>query len=104
MGDHHLHDEADALLGLAVDALGAAGEAEAEVWLRRATRGVARFARNELGQHADLVEVEARVRVAHGARVAACEAVSLEKDAVVAAIRDAAALCAVVPETRGFPG
>ena len=54
------------LLSLAKDVLATAGEAEAELYLRVADRGCARFAMGELGQHMHLAEPLAVVRVAHG--------------------------------------
>src|SRR5271165_2491130 len=61
---------AEDLLALCKDVLADAGEAEAELNVRMTERGCARFAGGELGQHMELVEPQAVVRVAHGARVA----------------------------------
>jgi PmbA protein len=96
-----------ALLALGREALDAAGEPEAEVVLRSATRGFARFAMGELGQHMELSEPQALVRVAGGARrtcVAQTSTNRLDKSSIVQAIRDAARAAREVPETEGFLG
>jgi PmbA protein len=95
---------ARALLDLARDALSAAGEAEAEVCIRRSRRGIARFAIGELGQHMILDDPHAAVRVAHGARVAEAATSRLDQASLVRAIADAAKAARVVPETEGFKG
>lgn len=95
---------ADELLGACRDALRAAGEAEVEIYARDSRRGVARFAVSELGQHMDLVEPSATVRVARGRALGEAVTSSFERADLVAAIREAAALAAVSPETEGFPG
>ena len=74
------------LAALARAALAKAGEAEAEVVLRRTRRGFARFAMGELGQHMELSEPLAQVRVARGLRVAQTTTNTLEEAALVRAI------------------
>jgi PmbA protein len=92
------------LLALARDVLATAGEAEAEMYLRVAERGCARFARGELGQHMQLSEPLGVVRVAHGRRVAEAMTSRLDRESLVAAVRDAARAATLVPESEGFPG
>jgi predicted Zn-dependent protease len=92
------------LLALCRDALAEAGEGEAEVYARVAERGCARFAVGELGQHMELSEPHAVVRVAQGRRVAEAATSRLERAALVHAIRDAARAAKLVPEVEGFPG
>jgi predicted Zn-dependent protease len=93
-----------ALLDVARDALAAAGEAEAELYLRVSERGCARFAVGELGQHMDLSEPQAVVRVAHGARVAETVTSRIDRDALVDAVRATGRAARLVPEIDGFPG
>ena len=92
------------LLALAEDALREAGEAEAEICVTSKKRGFARFAGGELGQHLELEEPGAFVRVAHGARVAGASTTQLDRASLVDAIRAAAAAARFVPETEGFTG
>jgi predicted Zn-dependent protease len=92
------------LLDLARGALAAAGEAEAEIFLRHSRRGIARFAIGELGQHMVLEEPHASVRVGHGARVAEASTSRLDQASLVRAIEGAAKAARVVPETVGFQG
>jgi predicted Zn-dependent protease len=92
------------LLALCQDALAAAGESEAEIYARAAERGCARFAVGELGQHMQLSEPYAVVRVAHGRRVAEAATSRLDREALVLAVRDAARAAKHVPEVEGFPG
>ncbi len=92
------------LLTLCADVLAAAGEPEVELSLRVSDRGCARFAMGELGQHMDLVEPQALVRVAHGTRVAEALGTRLDRDALVEAVRRTAAAARLVPEIEGFPG
>ncbi len=92
------------LLTLCRDALSAAGEPEAEVYAHIAERGCARFAMGALGQHMQLTEPHAVVRVAHGKRVAEAATSRLDRGALVAALRDAARAARHVPEQEGFPG
>jgi predicted Zn-dependent protease len=96
--------DAGALLALAKDVLAESGEAEAELSLRDAERGCARFAGGELGQHMQLSEPLAAVRVARGARVAETVTSRLDRDALVAAVRATAHAATLVPEVEGFPG
>ena len=95
---------ADALLSLAEDVLGAAGEAEAELYLRATERGCARFAGGELGQHMQLSEPLGVVRVAHGKRVAETITTRLDRDALVEAVHATARAARLVPEIEGFSG
>jgi len=92
------------LLALAQAALARAGEAEAEVVLRSARRGFARFAMGELGQHMELREPRALVRVARGLCVAQASTNLLDEAAIVRVLEDAARAAERVPETPGFPG
>jgi predicted Zn-dependent protease len=92
------------LLALCRDALAEAGEAEAEVYAHVSERGCARFAMSTLGQHMQLAEPHAVVRVAHGRRVAEAGTSRLERAALVAAVQDAARAARHVPEVEGFPG
>jgi predicted Zn-dependent protease len=96
--------EADALLSLATDVLSAAGEAEAELYVRVADRGCARFAMGELGQHMQLAEPIAIVRVARGTRVAETVTSRIDKGALVDAVRATGRAASLVPEEDGFPG
>jgi PmbA protein len=92
------------LLALCREVLSRAGEAEAEVFVSRAERGVARFANGELGQHMDLCEPQALVRVAHGKRVAESVTSCLDRAALVAAVHATARAARLVPEVDSFPG
>ncbi|HEY8073282.1 MAG TPA: hypothetical protein VIF62_04220, partial [Labilithrix sp.] len=92
------------LLDLCRASLAAAGEPNAEVWLRARRRGHARFSASELSQHMDLDETEARVRVARGLRVAEVTLTDHDRDALIAAIGQAATLATTAPEQRGWPG
>jgi PmbA protein len=95
---------ADALLSLCRDVLASAGEGEAELTLRMAERGCARFAMGELGQHMQIAEPRAVVRVAHGARVAETVLGRLDRDALVDAVRATGKAAKLVPEVESFPG
>jgi predicted Zn-dependent protease len=95
---------AEDLLALGQDVLRAAGEAEAELYLRVAERGCARFAIGELGQHMQLAEPQAVVRVARGTRVAETVTSRLERDALVDAVRATGRAAMLVPEVEAFPG
>jgi PmbA protein len=92
------------LLSLCRDVLAEAGEGEAEIYLRVAERGCARFASGELGQHMELSEPVAVVRVARGRRVAETVTSRLERASLVLAIRSTALAARLVPEVDGFPG
>ena len=92
------------LLALCADVLRSAGEAEAEMHLRVARRGCARFAGGELGQHMELAEPLAAIRVARGTRVAETMTSVLDRASLVAAVHATAKAAAVVPEVEGFPG
>src|SRR5215471_16106039 len=94
----------EALLALARDVLGAAGEAEAELYLRATERGCARFAGGELGQHMQLSEPLGVVRVAHGRRVAEAITTRLDREALVESVHATARAACLVPEIEGFPG
>jgi PmbA protein len=92
------------LLSLCRDVLAEAGEGEAEIYLRFAERGCARFASGELGQHMELSEPLAAVRVAHGRHVAETVTSRLERASLVEALRATARAARLVPEVEGFPG
>jgi predicted Zn-dependent protease len=92
------------LLALCRDVLTEAGEAEAELYVHIAERGCARFAGGALGQHMQLTEPQAVVRVAHGKRVAEAMTSRLDRGALVLAVRDAARAASLVPEVDDFPG
>lgn len=93
-----------ALLERCREALRIAGEADADVHIRVRRRGCARFSIGELSQHMGLEDVAARVRVAKGRRVAEIATTELDVDALVGALRDAAALAARSPELEGWDG
>lgn len=92
------------LLSLCRDVLAEAGEGEAEIYLRVAERGCARFASGELGQHMELSEPVAVVRVARGRQVAETVTSRLERPSLVLAVRSTALAARLVPEVDGFPG
>jgi PmbA protein len=92
------------LIEVAKGALAAAGEPEAEIFLRVRRRGIARFAVGELSQHMVLDEPHASVRVAHGARVAETATSRIDQESLVSCIVSSAKTVKVVPETPGFPG
>jgi predicted Zn-dependent protease len=92
------------LLALCKEALARAGEPEAEVFAKLSRRGFARFAMGELGQHMEVDEPLALVRVAKGARVAEASTTRLELASIVQAVRVAAETARHVPETEGFAG
>jgi predicted Zn-dependent protease len=92
------------LLSLCRDVLADAGEAEAEIYVSLAERGCARFAGGDLGQHMQLSEPQAFVRVAHGRRVAETVTTRLDRGALVRAVHDAAHAARLVPEADAFPG
>jgi PmbA protein len=94
----------EALLALCRDALASAGEGEVELYARASERGCARFASGELGQHMELTEPLAVVRVAYGRRVAESVTTRLEPEALVESVRAAARAARLVPEIEGFPG
>jgi predicted Zn-dependent protease len=95
---------ADDLLALGRDVLAAAGEADAELYLRLSERGCARFAIGELGQHMQLTEPQAAVRVARGARVAETVTSRLDRESLVEAVRATGRAATLVPEVEGFRG
>jgi PmbA protein len=95
---------AEDLLALGQDVLRIAGEGEAEIYLRVAERGCARFAIGELGQHMQLAEPQAVVRVARGTRVAEALTSRLDRDALVEAVRATGRAAMLVPEVDAFPG
>lgn len=92
------------LLSLGRAALAAAGEGEVEIALRASARGCARFAMGELGQHMDLLEPLAAIRVATGKRVAETVITRVDEAALVEGIRQAARAARVVPESEEFAG
>jgi predicted Zn-dependent protease len=94
----------EALLALCKESLAAAGEADAEIWVRARRRGYARFSVSELSQHMHLEEAVAHVRVASGRRVAEVTGTALDRDALVQGIARAAELARGAPEQDGFSG
>jgi PmbA protein len=92
------------LLVICKDIVARAGEAEAEISARSRRRGIARFAVGELGQHMDVEEPLAVVRVAHGKRVAEVATSRLDPDGLLRAIGQAAKAARLVPESAAFPG
>src|SRR5579859_7516630 len=92
------------LLGLAHDVVREAGEADAELYLRVTERGCARFAMGELGQHMELSEPLAVVRVAHGERVAETVTSRIDREALVEAVRATGRAARLVPAIEGFAG
>ncbi len=92
------------LLALAKDVLATAGEPDAEIYVRSRSRGVARFAMSALGQHMQIEESEAVVRVAKGTRLAEARTSSLDPASILEAISNAARVAAIAPEVAGFPG
>ncbi|MGH7285321.1 MAG: metallopeptidase TldD-related protein, partial [Polyangiaceae bacterium] len=94
----------DDLLALAKDALAHAGEADAEIFVRARSRGVARFAIGALGQHMQIEESGAVVRVAKGTRLAEARTSSLDRASILEALSNAARVAAIAPEVAEFPG
>ncbi len=94
----------EGLLALCREVLAEAGEAEAELYLRVAERGCARFAGGDLGQHMDLSEPMAAVRVAHGRQVAETVTSRIDRASLVDAVRATARAARLVPAVEGFPG
>jgi predicted Zn-dependent protease len=94
----------DELLALCKDSLARAGEEHAEIFATHRVRGCARFANGELGQHMELEEPLAIVRVARGARVAEAQTSQLDIASLVDAIASAARAAPLLPETEGFAG
>jgi predicted Zn-dependent protease len=92
------------LLSLCRDVLAEAGEGEAEIYLRLAERGCARFASGELGQHMELSEPQAVIRVARGRQVAETVTSRLDRVSLVEALHGTARAARLVPEVDGFPG
>jgi PmbA protein len=90
------------LLDRAKEALVSAGLEEAELHIHATRRGCARFSISELSQHMALDNVEARVRVAHGRRVA--EVATTDLDALAEALAKASDLARRSPEVVGFAG
>jgi predicted Zn-dependent protease len=96
--------DAAGLLSLAKDVLTSAGEPMVELYLSVAERGCARFAMGELGQHMELSEPQAAIRVARGSRVAETITSRLDRDSLVEAVRATGRAAMLVPEEEGFPG
>jgi len=92
------------LLSLCESVLSEAGETEAEIYVSLAERGCARFAGGDLGQHMELSEPQAAIRVAHGRRVAETVTSRIDREALVAAVHDTARAARLVPEVESFPG
>jgi len=93
----------DDLSTLLEAALERAGEAEADAYASFAHRGFARFSVGDLGQHMQLEEPTAVVRVARGKRVAEVSA-ELDLDSLVEALRTAGRIAEQLPEDESFPG
>lgn len=91
------------LVRLLTTALERAGEPEVEAYASFARRGIARFAVGDLGQHMQLEEPSAVVRVAHGKRVAEVSA-DLALDSLLDAISTGARIARQLPEDESFPG
>src|SRR5262249_39675530 len=81
-----------------------AGEPEADAYASFARRGFARFFGGEIGQHMDLEEPVAVLRVARGKRIAEVTAPTLDETSLVAALREAAEMAPQVPEDESFSG
>ena len=96
--------KADELLALCKDVLAAGGEGDAEICAKVRRRGFARFAVGDLGQHMELDEPVATVRVAHGKQVAEATTSRLDRASLLDALHHAATAARYVPETEGFPG
>ncbi len=92
------------LLDLCRAALDASGEPEVEISARFVERGCARFAMGSLGQHMQLAEPRAVIRVAHGRRVAEALTSGLDRDELVRAVQATARTARRVPEVDAFPG
>jgi PmbA protein len=97
-------DVGERLIDVARGALAAAGEPEAEIFVRASRRGIARFAVGELAQHMALDEPFASVRVANGMRVAETATSRIDHEGLVSAVIRAAKAVRTVPESPGFPG
>ena len=85
-------------------ALERAGEAEADIYVRSARRGFARFSVGRLDQHMQIEEPLALVRVARGRRVAEVSTTNLSEASLVTALEAAARLAPRIPEEPHFPG
>jgi PmbA protein len=94
----------EGLLSLCREVLAEAGEADAEVYLRVSERGCARFGGGDLGQHMELSEPMAAIRVAHGRQVAETVTSLIERASLVEAVRATARAARLVPAIDGFPG
>lgn len=92
------------LLDLCREALAEVGEADADLHVRVARRGCARFSIGELSQHMAIEDAVARARVARGKRVAEIATTALDRAALVAALREAAELATKSPEVEGWNG
>lgn len=92
------------LLARALHALERTGEAEAEIMLRAANHGTARFAISALGEHMGLDEIDVRIRVAKGRRVAETSITMLDEEALLEAIATCAELAKLAPEAASFTG
>jgi PmbA protein len=98
----------DALLRAAREGLAQSGVARAEAYIHGADRGIARFSRGILDQHADLEEQRALVRVAvpdGGAhRLATARTSDVSPAGIARAARRAEQLARVTPAIEGWPG
>jgi predicted Zn-dependent protease len=93
----------DELSDLLRSALDRAGESEADAYGSFARRGFARFSVGDLGQHMQLEEPLAVVRVARGNRVAEVSA-DLDASSLVEALHTAGRIAEQLPEDESFPG
>jgi len=89
---------------LAERALGAAGGEAAEVLIVARSEGLTRFANAAIHQNVASREVEVRVRVARGKRVARASTSRFDPEGVEGAARAASELAAKVPEDPTFGG
>jgi len=85
-------------------ALHEVGEAEADIYVRSARRGFARFSVGRLDQHMQIEEPGALVRVARGRSVAEVSTTDLSEQSLVLALESAARLAPRIPEDPHFPG
>jgi predicted Zn-dependent protease len=91
------------LLALCKEALSGSAH-DAEIFAQSSLRGFARFAMVELGQHMQVEEPHAIVRVARGEQVAEASTSDLRVPSLRACIEKAAAAARNVPRIEGFPG
>jgi predicted Zn-dependent protease len=97
-------EDEDTLTALLRAALHRVGEAEADIYVRSARRGFARFSVGRLDQHMQIEEPSALVRVARGRSVAEVSTTDLSEESLVASLEAAARLAPRIPEDPHFPG